>query len=181
MPGTGKRNFALIGCGTIADFHAEAIRGIDGARLVAVAEKDEGRARAFAEKEKCDWVTAHRKLLERPDVDLICVSTPSGTHAPIGLDVLWAGKHLVVEKPMAMTAKDANALIQTAREKGVTLSPISQRRFEAQHIAVKRVLDEGAVGRLLLAEVSLPFYRTQAYYDSAGWRGTIAMDGGALM
>ena len=175
------RNFALIGCGTIADFHAEAIRGIPGARLVAVSEISEDRARKFADKEHCDWTTDYRTLLARPDVDLVCVTTPSGSHAPIGMDVLRAGKHLVVEKPMAMTTSQAAELIRTARERNVSLSAISQRRFEPQHRAIKQVLDDGALGKLLLTEVSLPFYRSQAYYDSADWRGTIAQDGGALM
>lgn len=175
------RNFALIGCGSISDFHAQALREIPGARLVAVAEPVEARAKQFAEREQCDWVTDYHKLLERPDVQIVCVTTPSGSHAPIGMDVLRAGKHLVLEKPMAMTTRDAAALIATARERGVTLAVISQRRFEPQHLAIKKVLEEGAIGKLLLTEVSLPFFRSQEYYDSAAWRGTIAQDGGALM
>lgn len=180
MPAS-TRNFALIGCGTIADFHADAIRGIDGARLVAVAEQSEARARKFAEREHCDWVTDYRALLARPDVQIVCVSTPSGSHAPIGMDVLRAGKHLVVEKPIAMKAKGAAELVRTAKERKLTLSAISQRRFEPQHVAVKQAVDQGALGKLLLVEVSLAFFRSQEYYDSADWRGTIAQDGGALM
>jgi predicted dehydrogenase len=175
------RNFALIGCGTISDFHAEALRGIEGARLVAVAEPVEARAKKFADREKCAYVTDYHALLKRDDVQIVCVTTPSGSHAPIGMDVLRAGKHLVLEKPMAMTTRDAAELIRTAREKGVTLSVISQRRFEPQHQAIKKLLEEGALGKLLLTEVSLPFFRSQEYYDSAAWRGTIALDGGALM
>lgn len=175
------RNFALIGCGTIADFHLEAIRAIPGARLVVVAERNEDRAKAFAAKAGSDYVTDHAKLLARPDVDVVCVTTPSGSHAKLGMDVVNAGKHLVVEKPLAMHAHDAYELVRAARAKGVTMSVISQRRFEPQHVAVKQAVDAGAIGKLLLAEVSLPFYRTQAYYDQADWRGTIDQDGGALM
>jgi UDP-N-acetyl-2-amino-2-deoxyglucuronate dehydrogenase len=178
---TGTRNFALIGCGTIADFHADAIKLIPGAKLVVVAERNEERARTFAEREKCEFVTDHHELLKRPDVNVVCVTTPSGSHAKIGMDVLRAGKSLVVEKPVAMFAKDAIELVRTAREKKLTMSVISQRRFEPQHVAVKNAVEEGAIGKLLLTEVSLPFYRTQAYYDQADWRGTIAQDGGALM
>jgi predicted dehydrogenase len=181
MPPPTTRNFALIGCGTIADFHADAIRAIPSARIVAVAEQRQPQARQFADREKCDFVTDYRELLKRPDVQIVCVTTPSGSHAPIGMDVLRAGKHLVVEKPIAMTATDAAELIRTARDRKLTLSAISQRRFEPQHVAVKKAIDQGAIGKLLLAEVSLPFYRSQDYYDSAAWRGTIAQDGGALM
>src|SRR5258708_3004392 len=124
------RNFALIGCGTIADFHADALRNIPGgARLVAVAERSEPRAKAFGERQRCDWVTDYRQLLARPDVGVVCVTTPSGSHAPIGMDVLRAGKHLVVEKPVAMTARDAGELVRTAAAGGLTISVISQRRF----------------------------------------------------
>lgn len=175
------RNFALIGCGTISDFHAQALAGIDGARLVVVAEPIEARAKALAEREKCDWVTDYHELLKREDVQIVAVTTPSGSHAPIGLDVLRAGKHLVLEKPMAMSTQDAAALIRTAREQNVTLSVISQRRFEPQHMAIKKLLDAGAIGKMLLTEVYLPFFRSQEYYNSAAWRGTIAQDGGALM
>src|SRR6185437_12007339 len=143
------RNFALIGCGSISDFHAEALRGIEGARLIAVAEPVEARAKKFAEREKCDWVTDYHDLLKRPDVQIVCVTTPSGSHAPIGMDVLRAGKNLVLEKPMAMTTQDAAALIRTAKEKKVTLAVISPRRFEPQHRTIKKLLEEGGLGKLL--------------------------------
>ncbi|QNK55794.1 Gfo/Idh/MocA family protein [Paenibacillus sp. PAMC21692] len=174
-------NFGIIGCGSVADFHMEAIRQIEGASLTVVSSRNEDIAKATAEREGCAWTTDYRQLIRREDVDIVCVTTSSGSHARIGLDVLNAGKHVVIEKPIAMSANDAAELVRTAKERGVTLSVISQRRFEVQHQAVKRVLEEGALGKLLLVEMSLPFYRTQAYYDSADWRGTISEDGGALM
>ncbi|RTE10094.1 Gfo/Idh/MocA family protein [Paenibacillus whitsoniae] len=173
--------FGIIGCGSVADFHIEAIRQIDDAVLVAVSSRSEAKAQAVAAREGCAWTASYEELLARPDIDIVCVTTSSGSHAKIGLDVIKAGKHLVVEKPIAMNVREAKQLVAAAEERGVTLSVISQRRFEAQNQAIKRVLDEGGLGRLLLAEVALPFYRTQAYYDSADWRGTIAEDGGALM
>ncbi|MFD0713834.1 Gfo/Idh/MocA family protein [Paenibacillus sp. GCM10027626] len=174
-------NFGLIGCGSVADFHIEAIRQIEGARLACISSRNEEKAKAAAEREGCEWTSDYHILLARPDIDIVCVTTSSGSHASIGVDVLRAGKHLVIEKPIAMTAADAELLVQTAKQCGRKLSVISQRRFEAQHQAVKRVLEDGAIGKLLLAEISLPFYRSQQYYDSADWRGTIAEDGGALM
>lgn len=173
--------FGIIGCGSVADFHIEAIRQIEEASLVMVSSRTEAKAQAVAEREGCSWTADYRELLARPDVDIVCVTTSSGSHATIGLDVVNAGKHLVIEKPIAMNMQDAERLVQAAKANNVTLSVISQRRFEAQNQAIKRVLDEGALGKLLLAEVSLPFYRSQSYYDSAEWRGTIAEDGGALM
>lgn len=175
------KHFGIIGCGSVADFHIEALRGIDEAKLVYVASRNEAKAKATGEREGCAWTTDYRELLRSPDVDIVCVTTSSGSHYRIGMDVLEAGKHLLIEKPIAMNGKDAATLARTARERGQALSVVSQRRFEAQHQAVKRVLDEGALGKLLLAEVSIPFYRTQAYYDSADWRGTLSEDGGVLM
>jgi predicted dehydrogenase len=173
--------FGIIGCGSVADFHTEAIRQIEDASLVAVSSRNESRAREVALREGCDWTADYRELLKRPDVDIVCVTTSSGSHAAIGLDALNAGKHLVVEKPIAMTAADALRLVDAAERRGLTLSVISQRRFEANNQAIKRVLDAGGLGRLLLAEMTLPYYRSQAYYDSADWRGTVLEDGGALM
>ncbi|OCT15569.1 NAD(P)-dependent oxidoreductase [Paenibacillus pectinilyticus] len=173
--------FGIIGCGTVADFHMEAIRQIDEAKLTYVSSRNEAKAKEVAEQEKCAWTTDYHQLLSSPEVDIVCVTTSSGSHATIGLDVLRAGKHLVIEKPIAMHAQDAEKLVRTAKEMGVQLSVISQRRFEAQNQAIKRVLDEGGLGKLLLVEVSLPFFRSQAYYDSAGWRGTRDADGGVLM
>ncbi|MBW5446473.1 gfo/Idh/MocA family oxidoreductase [Cohnella sp. CFH 77786] len=173
--------FGMIGCGSISDMHIEAIRRIEDASLTIVSSRNEAKARAVAERERCAWTTDYGELLKRPDVDIVCVTTSSGSHAAIGLDVLQAGKHLVVEKPIAMNARDAQALVDKAAERGATLSAISQRRFEPNNQAIKRVLDEGGLGKLLLAEVTLPYYRSQDYYDSADWRGTVAEDGGVLM
>ena len=111
------RNFALIGCGSISDFHAQALAGIPGARLVVVAEPIKARAKKFAEREKCDYVTDYRELLKRPDVQIVCVTTPSGSHAPIGMDVLRAGKNLVLEKPMAMQHQGRRRVDKDCRRK----------------------------------------------------------------
>jgi len=112
---------------------------------------------------------------------VVCVCVPSGQHAEVGVRAARAGKHLVVEKPIDVTLASADRLIEAARTAGVTLTVISQHRFDLGLIELKRLLDEGALGRLVLAEASTKWYRTQGYYDSAAWRGTWAMDGGSLM
>ena len=172
---------AVIGSGTIADQHLGAIRGIDRARLVGVTSRTEEKARKVGEREGCRWTTDYRDLLRDPDVELVNIATSSGSHATIAREALEAGKHVLVEKPLAMNSVDADRLIALARARGLTLGVVSQRRFEEQHEIVKKVVSTGGIGRLLLAEVSCPWYRTQAYYDSADWRGKIATDGGALM
>jgi UDP-N-acetyl-2-amino-2-deoxyglucuronate dehydrogenase len=173
--------FAVIGCGNIADFHINAIRLIPNAKLVGVSSRNGERAREISLREGCAWTASYTDLLSNPDVDIVCLTTSSGSHARIGLDVLNAGKHLLVEKPIAMRTAEADRLIRLADEKGLTISVVSQRRFEEQHQLVHNIVSEGRIGKLLLIEISCPYFRTQAYYDSADWRGTIAEDGGALM
>lgn len=175
------RGIALIGCGAIAQNHLGAIRDIPGARLAGVAARRAEKARETGEREGCPWTADYRELLRRSDVDLVDIATSSGSHAAIALDALDAGKHVLVEKPMAMTSEEAERVLARARERRLTLSVVSQRRFEEQHAAVRKVLDGGALGKLLVAEAACPYFRTQEYYDSAAWRGTIAEDGGALM
>lgn len=175
------RGIAVIGSGAIADQHLGAIREIPHAKLVGVYSRGADKAKKVGEREKCKWTTDYKELLRDPDVDLVDIVTSSGSHASITREGLQAGKHVLVEKPMAMTSSEADELLALAKAKGLMLGVVSQRRFEDQHEAVKKVVDSGGIGKLLLVEVSCPYYRDQAYYDSADWRGKIATDGGAIM
>jgi predicted dehydrogenase len=175
------RGIAVIGSGSIADQHLGALREIPHAKLVGVYSRSADKAKKVGEREKCRWTTDYKDLLRDPAVDIVDIVTSSGSHGPITQEALDAGKHVLVEKPMAMTSAEADRLVALAKSKGLTLGVVSQRRFEDQHEAVKKVVDSGAIGRLLLVEVSCPYFRDQAYYDSADWRGKIATDGGAIM
>jgi len=161
--------------------HAAAIATLPRARLVAVTDVAGGAAAAFAAARGCAAEPGLDQLLARPDVDVVCVCVPSGLHAEVGTRAAKAGKHLVVEKPIDVTLAAADRLIEAAHAAGVALTVISQHRFDPGLIELKRLLGDGALGRLVLAEASTKWYRTQAYYDSAEWRGTWAMDGGSLM
>jgi len=175
------RGIAVIGSGSIADQHLGALREIPHAKVVGVFSRGAEKARKMGEREKCRWTTDYHELLADPAVEIADIVTSSGSHAAITRDALAAGKHVLVEKPMAMTSTEADELLSLAKAKGRTLGVVSQRRFEDQHEAVKKLLDAGALGKLLLVEVSCPYFRDQAYYDSADWRGKIATDGGAIM
>jgi len=178
---TGSRGFGIVGTGVIAAMHAVAIGTLPGARLVAVTDVAAGAATAFAAAHGCAAEPGLDALLARGDVDVVCVCVPSGLHAEIGTRAAKAGKHLVVEKPIDVSLPAADRLIGAARAAGVALTVISQHRFDPGLIELKRLLGEGTLGRLVLGEASTKWYRTQAYYDSAGWRGTWTMDGGSLM
>ncbi len=171
----------VIGLGSIADFHLNSIRDLPNAVIAGVSSRREEVARAAGEEDNCFWTTDYNELLSRSDIDIICLTTSSGSHAEIGKKVLQAGKHLLVEKPLCLLPEDADEMVRIAEEKGVKLGVIFQRRFEDNLQLAKQVVDEGKIGKLLLIEVTTPFYRSQEYYDSADWRGTYAEDGGALM
>jgi UDP-N-acetyl-2-amino-2-deoxyglucuronate dehydrogenase len=172
---------AVIGCGGIVQTHARAAREIPGARLVGVSSRDAAKARRVGEGEGCRFTTDAATLIDDPEVAVVSIATSSGSHAALALAALAAGKHVIVEKPLAMNTADARRVIAAAQQRALTLSVIFQRRFEPTFRALGGVVSSGALGRLLLIEASCPYFRPQSYYDSAAWRGTVADDGGALM
>ena len=173
--------FGIVGAGVIGAVHAEAIGMVPGARLVAVTDLLPERAKELAGRFGCAAEPDLDALLARPDLDVVSVCVPSGLHAKVGTQAVAAGKHLVIEKPIDVTLEAADRLIGAARAAGVILTVISQHRFDTGLDELRRLLDSGALGTLVLGESSTKWYRTQSYYDSAAWRGTWALDGGSLM
>ena len=173
--------FGIVGTGIIATTHASAIAAIPGARLVAVTDELPGTAATFAGRQDCAAEPDLDALLGRDDIDVVCVCVPSGLHAEVGVRAAEAGKHLVVEKPIDVTLAAADRLISAAEAAGVLLTVISQHRFDPGLIELRRLLDAGALGDLVFGEATTKWHRTQAYYDSAAWRGTWALDGGGAL
>jgi UDP-N-acetyl-2-amino-2-deoxyglucuronate dehydrogenase len=165
----------------IASIHAEAIATLPAARLAAVTDVVPGRATSLAGEFGCAAEPDLDALLARDDIDVVSVCVPSGLHAEVGVRAAQAGKHLVVEKPIEVTLAAADRLIGAARRAGVAMTVISQHRFDRGLVELRRLLDGGALGRLVLGEASTKWYRSQGYYDSAAWRGTGGLDGGSLM
>jgi UDP-N-acetyl-2-amino-2-deoxyglucuronate dehydrogenase len=176
-----QHGFGIVGTGVIAAMHAAAVAALPGARLVAVADVRPESAQAFARAHGCAAEPDLSTLLAREDVEVVSVCVPSGLHAEVGIQASAAGKHLVVEKPIEVTIAAADRLICAAKAAGVVMTVISQHRFDPGLVELHRLLDSGALGDLVLGEASTKWYRTQEYYDSAGWRGTHALDGGSLM
>src|ERR1700689_3955789 len=173
--------FGIVGAGVIAAVHAAAIGMVPGARLVAVPGVVPASAKELAGRYGCAAEPDLDALLARPDVDVVSICVPSGLHAEAGTQAVAAGKHLVIEKPIDVTLEAADRLIGAARAAGVVMTVISQHRFDPGLVELRRLLDQGALGRLVLGEASTKWYRSQGYYDSAAWRGSWALDGGALM
>ena len=178
MPPTTR--FGLIGCGRIASRHAQSISELGDARLVAVADVVASRAERYAKEYQADAYVDYRRLLERRDIDVVTICTPSGMHAQMAIDAMQVGKHVIVEKPMALKLEDADRMIATAKSLGVKLCVVLQNRYNPPMQDLRRVIDEGRLGKLLLGNATVRWYRPQEYYED-GWHGTWEMDGGALM
>ncbi|MCS7071411.1 MAG: Gfo/Idh/MocA family oxidoreductase [Anaerolinea sp.] len=175
--------FGIIGCGRVAPRHAQSLIDLQpshNVRLVAVCDVIESRAQQFARTYGAEPYTEYRALLAREDIDAVSICVPSGLHSAIGQDAARAGKHVLVEKPIALTLDDADRLIAACKTHGVTLGVVLQNRFNPPMRDLRALVDSGALGRLLLGAVTVRWYRPQSYYDD-GWHGTWAMDGGALM
>lgn len=172
--------FALIGCSKIAKRHAESLRLIADAKLAAVCDLEKTRADALGTEHGVPSYTDYRRMLESEDIDVVTVMTPSGDHAKRVLDLINYGKHIVVEKPMALRLEDADAIIRGCDEAGIRLFVVKQNRYNRPIQALRNGLEEGRFGRLVLGTVRVRWSRDQAYYDSASWRGKWASDGGVL-
>jgi len=173
--------FAIVGCGVIAPFHARAIRAAGNATLRAVVDINPEAAKRRGREFGVEAYTDLRRVLERPDIEAVCVCVPSGMHAEIGVQAAQAGKHVVVEKPIDISLAAADRLIAACREHRVKLAAISQHRFDGGVVRMGAALAAGRFGRLLLGDAVIKWYRTQQYYDSGGWRGTWQLDGGGAL
>jgi UDP-N-acetyl-2-amino-2-deoxyglucuronate dehydrogenase len=171
----------LVGAGAISTQHVEAIAALEGIQLAGVVSASTERARALGEQQSVPWSTHLADLLARDDVDLVAICTPSGLHASQALEALRAGKHVVIEKPLALSVVDAEAVVREGEQRHLTVAVISQRRYEPIVRALKASVDEGRLGRLIMIIAEGLYHRPQAYYDSAAWRGTRELDGGVLM
>lgn len=177
-----KIRFGIVGCGVIAPWHARAIHNIDEAELVACCDIIPERAQKLA----ADFGAArtyidHRELLAADDIDAVCVCTPSGLHGLVTIDAAAAGKHVMCEKPVEITLPKIDAMIKACREANVKLGVIFQRRTSALWQRVKAAVDSGCLGKIVLGDAYLKYFRSQEYYDSGDWRGTWELDGGGAL
>jgi UDP-N-acetyl-2-amino-2-deoxyglucuronate dehydrogenase len=174
--------FALVGCGRIAKRHSELLgRGvISGARLVAVCDSVPDRSKTIGEQFGVPFYSDMNNMMRHESVDVAVVLTESGNHARDVIALAEYGKHIIVEKPMALTLADADAMIDACNKSGGRLFVVKQNRFNVPVVKLREALDDGRFGRLVLGTVRVRWCRTQDYYDQASWRGTWALDGGVL-
>lgn len=173
-------NFAVIGAGNIGKIHAQAIQHIPGARVSVVCSRTEAPGRALADACDAAWEADYNTAVQRDDVDVVAICTPSGTHAEIAIAAAQAGKHILIEKPIDITLARVDSIIDAAQRAKVVLACVFPRRFSGGVHKAKAALDAGRLGRLTLADVYVNWFRPQAYY-AGSWRGTWALDGGGAL
>ena len=174
--------FGIIGCGAIAKRHANILASgqIRGGTLAAVCDIDGERARAFATPYKVEAYDSAERMIREAAIDVAIVLTPSGHHAALVTKLAGLAKAIVVEKPMALTLDDADQMITACDRHRTRLFVVKQNRFNRPVMALRRALEAGRFGRLVMGTVRVRWCRPQSYYDAAKWRGTWACDGGVL-
>ncbi len=178
---TDLLHVGLIGGGGISATHARAATGIAGVRIAAIQGTNASKVRALCSRHggtpysDLDAFLAHRPM------EMVIIGSPSGLHAAQGIAAADRGLHVLVEKPIDVTTARADALISAAERAGVRLGVIYQERFKPDVIALKRLVDEGTIGKVLFVEARVPWYRPPEYYASSRWRGRPALDGGGAL
>ncbi|MCW4027250.1 MAG: Gfo/Idh/MocA family oxidoreductase [Candidatus Bathyarchaeota archaeon] len=177
--------FGIVGTGVGANFCAQGISAIsnaDMANVVAVTSQRKERALEFASKwDLTHWYTDYREMLEKADMEAVIVSTPHHLHHRMVLESVESGKHVLVDKPMAVSLREADEMIEEARTKGVKLGVNFQSRFDPTFRKVKEAVEEQRFGRLILGEAAVKWFRTQEYYDTSPWRGSWGTEGGGAL
>ncbi|RLI37904.1 gfo/Idh/MocA family oxidoreductase [Candidatus Bathyarchaeota archaeon] len=177
--------FGIVGTGVGATFFARAFSLIASegiAELVTVTSRRESRAKEYAEKWRLkSWYTDHTKMIEKEDIDAVIVSTPHYLHHPIAMDAIKAGKHVLVDKPIAINLREADEMINEAERRGLKLGVNLQSRFDPTYRKLKEAVDAGRFGRLILGEAIVKWFRDQEYYDRSPWRGKWATEGGGAL
>jgi len=183
MPKPAK--FGIIGTGTGANFSGQGLSSISGtgiAEITAVSSQRKERASEFASKYGLKlWYTDYKEMLQKAPVDAVIISTPHYLHHPIAMEVMKAGKHVLVDKPMAISLREADEMIKEAERRRVKLGVVLQSRFDPALRKVKAAVEEGKFGQLILGEAVVEWFRTQEYYDNSPWRGRWSTEGGGAL
>jgi UDP-N-acetyl-2-amino-2-deoxyglucuronate dehydrogenase len=174
-----KVQFAIIGCGRIAERHAEIINSM--ANLAAVCDIKPERAEEFSKKYNAVKYSSIEELLNNePDIDVISVCTPNSLHSVHTILGLKAGKHVLCEKPMAISVQECKQMMIEADKSGKDLFIVKQNRFNPPVAALKQIITEGRLGKILSAELNCFWNRNDEYYRQSDWKGKKSLDGGTL-
>jgi len=170
-----------VGVGGMGGNHVKAVSAIKGAELVAVCDIVEETAKQVGEEYGVPHYTNHKKMLAKKDLDAVTIATPHPQHAPVAVDALNAKNHVFTEKPMASTVSDCDKMLAAAKKNRKKLSVMYQQRTRPINHEAKRLISSGRIGDLVRVSMISAGMRTQTYYNSGGWRGTWAGEGGGVL
>ena len=173
--------FAIVGTGAIADFHAAAIRGDAGARLVAAYSRDGVKRAEFAKRHECRAAASLEEIVRDPEVRVVCITTPSGAHAESAVPMLEAGKVVLCEKPLEVSLDAVDRILAAEKRGRGVLAGVFQMRLGRGARVLKAAIDAGRFGRLTLCSAYVKWWRAHAYYTSSPWKGTLRLDGGGAL
>jgi predicted dehydrogenase len=173
--------FGIYGYGKVAELHAKAIASLPGLELAAVCGRDAARRDAFAARWAIRSRASAAEMAERDRVEAVVIATPHPLHRAHSVECSEAGMHAIVEKPMALSVEDCDAMIAAAAGAGRRLGVVSQRRWYPSVRRVRAAIDEGSLGRPALGQVIMLGWRDEAYYRSDPWRGSWAGEGGGVL
>ena len=173
--------FGILGLGMIAEFHVKAIQELTGCHFVAGYDNIPNRAADFCAKHGGAGYNNLASFMSDKNMDIVCIATPSGLHLDGAVAAAKAGKHIIVEKPLEITTARCDALIAEARANNVRLATIFPSRYHTLSGIIKKAVTQGRLGKIVLADAQIKWYRSQEYYDSGKWRGTWDLDGGGAL
>lgn len=172
---------AVAGCGMIGGVHVTALKEIPQARAIGAWSRSPERGQQFAAQHQVRVYRSYEELLADPAVDVVIITLPSGHHADYGIQAAQAGKHVIVEKPIDVTEAKARSLIEACRRADRHLSVVFQNRYSQAARKLRKALDAGTLGPLVLGDAYIKWWRSAQYYASSVWRGTKAVDGGGAL
>ena len=172
--------WGIVGCGNVAHVHALALREMDDVTLTACYDVKEDKAQLFGEKYGIRWFSNLNDFLKER-LDIISICTPSGSRKDVAIRAMERGINVITEKPMEVTLEAIDEMIEASERYGVTLACILQTRFAPAEQKMKEMLDRGELGKVVLLEADVRWFRSKEYYRSGGWRGTWRFDGGGAL
>lgn len=176
-----KFGFGIVGAGVISGVHAMAINSIENATLCGVYSIHKDKSDIFAAKYNCTSYDSLDEMLSQPQIDIICICTPSGIHLDPAIKSMEAGKHCLIEKPLEVTLEKCDQIIAAAQNAGVKIGVIFPSRFYEASVQLKKAMDEKRFGDLVLGDAYIKWNRSAEYYKSGKWRGTWKYDGGGAL
>ncbi len=176
-----KHGFGIIGAGGIADVHARAIKAINGTGPSGVYDTDRAKCVSFGQKYDCKAFESPDDLCRDPDIDIVCICTPSGHHLEPALMATGEGKHCIIEKPLEITLERCDKIIEAGIRNNVIISGIFPMRFSDVNKELRKAIDAGRFGKFVLGDIYIKWYRSQAYYDEVKWRGSMKDGGGGAV